>query len=307
MVLVVLVNYNTAHHTLACVASLRQRTHPGTSYRVVVVDNASAPADRAALQGLATQPEVLLCHSAVNLGFAGGNMLGYRTAAPTVRPTYVFLLNNDTLLRTDCLTELSALLAAQPKIGLAAPQMYGRQGEWQETAGYFPTLADKVLGRTFTRAVGLGHHPPRNARTTRQPYPADLVTGAAMFADAALFEQVGGLDERYFLYCEEEDLAWQVWQAGREVVVSPASEFTHLGGSSTAPGYPILREFYISLAYFLRKNFNPVQAWLVRWVFVGKLLFRARRARHYLRLARFLAQGAPEAASIRPVAAGERA
>ncbi|NML67367.1 glycosyltransferase family 2 protein [Hymenobacter sp. RP-2-7] len=304
MVLVVLVNYNTAAHTLACVESLRRHTRPETAYRVVVVDNASAPADRAALQALAARPEVLLCYSDVNLGFAGGNMLGYRTAAPTVRPAYVFLLNNDTLLRTDCLTELSALLAARPEIGLAAPQMYGRQGEWQETAGYFPTLADKVLGRTFTRAVGLGHHPPRNARTTHQPYRADLVTGAAMFVDAALFEQVGGLDAHYFLYCEEEDLAWQVWQAGREVVVSPASEFTHLGGSSTEPSYPILREFYISLAYFLRKNFSPAQAWLVRWVFVVKLLFRARRARHYLRLARFLAQGAPESASIRPVGAG---
>lgn len=303
MILVVLVNYNSAPHTVACVASLRSRTAPATAYRVVVVDNASAPADRAALAELAHQPEVLLCYSPVNLGFAGGNMLGYRTAAPTVRPTYVFLLNNDTLLRTDCLTELAALLAARPAIGLAAPQMFGARGEWEPSYGYFPTLADKVLGRTLTRALGLGHHPPRAARTARQPYRADLVAGAAMFADAALFERVGGLDEHYFLYCEEEDLAWQVWQAGREVVVSPASEFTHLGGSSTQPGYPVLREFYISLAYFLRKNFGPAQAWLVRWVFVGKLLFRARRAGYYLRLARFLAQGAPEADSIRPAAA----
>ena len=302
MILVVLVNYNSAHHTLACVRSLRQHTAPATAYRVIVADNASAPADRAALAALADFEEVEVCYSAVNLGFAGGNMLGYRTAAPKCRPTYVFLLNNDTLLRTDCLTELAALLAARPTAGLAAPQMFGESGKWTESYGFFPTLADKLLGRAFCRAFGLGHHPPRPARAARQPYLADMVTGAAMFADAALFEQVGGLDEQYFLYCEEEDLAWQVWQAGREVLVVPTSEFTHLGGRSSTPNYGLLREFYISLAYFLRKNFSPTQAWLVRWVFIIKLVFRARRGRHYLRLARFLAQGAPLSASIRPVA-----
>ncbi|MEJ7663019.1 MAG: glycosyltransferase [Hymenobacter sp.] len=92
MILVVLVNYNSAHHTLACVQSLRQHTAPATAYRVIVADNASAPADRAALAALANFPEVEVCYSAVNLGFAGGNMLGYRTAAPKHRPKYVFLL-----------------------------------------------------------------------------------------------------------------------------------------------------------------------------------------------------------------------
>jgi len=252
------------------------------------------------LQALSAFPEVELCYSPVNLGFAGGNMLGYRTATVQIRPTYVFLLNNDTLLRTDCLSELSALLTARPEVGLAAPQMFGPQGEWQESYGFFPTLADKLLGRALCRALGLGYHPPRAARAARHPYLVDMVTGAAMFADAALFEQVGGLDEQYFLYCEEEDLAWQVWQAKRQVLVVPTSEFVHLGGSSSTPDYAILREFYISLAYFLRKNFNPAHAWLVRWLFVMKLVFRARRNRYYLSLANFLAHNAPMTASIRP-------
>ena len=303
MILVVLVNYNSAHYTLACVQSLRQQTQAATAYRVVVVDNASAPADRAALAALADFSEVEVHYSVINLGFAGGNMLGYRTAAPKHRPTYVFLLNNDTLLRTDCLTELAALLAARPAVGLAAPQMFGAAGEWTESYGFFPTLADKLLGRAFCRAFKLGHYPPRPARAARQPYLVDMVTGAAMFADATLFEQIGGLDENYFLYCEEEDLAWQVWQAGRQVVVVPTAEFTHLGGRSSTPNHALLREFYISLAYFLRKNFSPIQAWLVRWVFIIKLMFRARRGRHYLRLARFMAQDAPMSTSIRPTAA----
>ncbi|GAA4500254.1 glycosyltransferase family 2 protein [Hymenobacter ginsengisoli] len=300
MIAVILVNYNSSAYTLACVQSLRQHTHPNTVYRVVVVDNASSPADKLMLQQLAVFPEVEVCYSDSNLGFAGGNMLGYRVAAAQRRPAYVFLLNNDTLLRTDCLTELTNLLTTHPQVGLAAPQMFGRKGEWQESYGFFPTLADKLLGRALCRALGLGHHPPRGARTAQQPYLVDMVTGAAMFVDAALFELVGGLDTEYFLYCEEEDLAWQVWQAGRQVMVLPTAEFTHLGGSSSTPGYGILREFYISLAYFLRKNFSPMHAWLVRWLFVVKLIFRARRNKQYLRLAKFLAQGAQMSASIRP-------
>lgn len=306
MILVVLVNYNSAGHTVACVESLRANTRPGTAYQVMVVDNASAPADRDALQALASYPEVTLCYSPVNLGFAGGNMLGFRTATAAGQPTHVFLLNNDTLLRTDCLTELATLLRTRPEIGLAAPQMFGPTGEWVESYGFFPTLADKLLGRALCRALGLGYHPPHPARAARQPYPADMVTGAAMFADAALFAHIGGLDEQYFLYCEEEDLAWRVWQAGRQVVVVPASEFVHLGGRSSQPSYGLLREFYISLAYFLRKNFSPVHAEAVRWLFVVKLIFRARRGRQYLRLARFLAQGAPMGASIRPAASAPK-
>ncbi|AWM33464.1 glycosyltransferase family 2 protein [Hymenobacter nivis] len=306
MILVVLVNYNSTGHTLACVESLRIHTQPGTAYQIIVVDNASAPAERDALQALAAYPEVEVCYSAVNLGFAGGNMLGFRTATATRQPTHVFLLNNDTLLRTDCLTELADLLTTRPEIGLAAPQMFGPEGQWLESYGFFPTLGDKLLGRALCRALGLGYHPPRPARAARQPYPADMVTGAAMFADAKLFARIGGLDEKYFLYCEEEDLAWRMWQAGRQVVVAPTSEFVHLGGRSSQPSFGLLREFYISLAYFLRKNFNPVHAEAVRWLFVVKLVFRARRGRQYLRLAKFLAQGAPMAASIRPTAAGPK-
>ncbi len=303
MILVVLVNYNSAAHTLACLDSLRRHTRSGTAYHVVVVDNASTATDQTALRAAAGFPEVTLCFSDLNLGFAGGNMLGYRTVSARWQPTHVFLLNNDTLLQTDCLTELSALLTADPAIGLAAPQMFGAEGEWLESYGFFPTLADKLLGRGLCRLLGLGRHPPRRARMAEHPYPADMVTGAAMFVDAALFERIGGLDERYFLYCEEEDLAWRVWQAGRRVIVVPGSRFTHLGGRSSEPSFGLLREFYISLAYFLRKNFNPVHAWAVRWLFVVKLIFRARRGRHYLRLARFLAQDAPMSFSIRPVAA----
>lgn len=160
MILVVLVNYNSAGHTVACVESSCANTQPGTAYRVMVVDNASAPSDRDALQALAGYPEVALCYSPVNLGSAEGSMLGFHTATAAGRPTYVFLLNNDTLLRTDCLTELTTLLNTRPGIGLAAPQIFGPTGEWVESYGLFPALADKLLGRTLCRALGLGYHPP---------------------------------------------------------------------------------------------------------------------------------------------------
>ena len=111
------------------VGSLRANTQPGTAYRFMVIDNASAPTDRDALQALAGYPEVALCYSPINLGSAKGSMLGFHTATAAGRPAYVFLLNNDTLLRTDCLTELTTLLNTRPEIGLAILQIFGPTGE----------------------------------------------------------------------------------------------------------------------------------------------------------------------------------
>ena len=307
MILVVLVNYNSAHHHTSVrkvVAPAHRAGHRLPRYRGRQCLRARRP--RRAGSAGPSFSEVEVCYSEVNLGFAGGNMLGYRTAAPKLRPDYVFLLNNDTLLRTDCLTELAALLAARPAVGLAAPQMFGEAGEWTESYGFFPTLADKLLGRAFCRTFGLGHHPPRPAQGRPPALPGRYGNRARHVRGRGRFlSKLAAWMSNYFLYCEEEDLAWQVWQAGRQVVVVPSSEFTHLGGRSSTPNYGLLREFYISLAYFLRKNFSPTQAWLVRWVFIVKLVFRARRGRHYLRLARFLAQDAPMTASIRPVAPPE--
>jgi len=115
MISVILLNYNSSRFTLDCVDSIIQQTQ-SADYEIVVVDNNSAPDDFSALQPLAQRPRLTLVRSRLNLGFAGGNMLGVQHADP--RAEFYYFLNNDTLLRTNVLTQLADFLNQNPGAGL---------------------------------------------------------------------------------------------------------------------------------------------------------------------------------------------
>ena len=163
-----------------------------------------------------------------------------------------------------------------------------------ESYGFFPTLADKLLGRALCRALGLDYHPPRPARAARQPYPIDLVTGAAMFADAALFTRIGRLDEQYFYIakkgtwrgaCGRPSARW--WYPRRNLCTwadAAASPGTACCANSTFRSHIFCAKTSV---LSMPKSCGGCSS---------RSSFRARRGRQCLRLAQFLAQGA----SIRP-------
>jgi len=291
---VVILNFNSAEHTLRCVEALRARS--ATMPEVLVVDNASAPADREKLSPLA-RSGVRLIQSGRNLGFSGGMMLGARQ----VDTDYCLLLNSDCEFQNDVLATLSDFMQSHPDAALCGTAMVDESGRPRSSFNYFPSLYHAIFGYGLSQLLNPRRYPDRRAQHT-EPLQVDVVSGAAMFMRCSVLKELGGLDTGYFLYCEEEDYALRVHRAGWQTWLVPAARVMHVGGASSqgAELKPRLQqEFYISFCRYLRLHYGPLYGLAYRLVMALKLLKRALTGRAPFSLIGFVLKGAPESASLR--------
>ena len=291
---VVILNYNSAEHTLRCLAALRAQSR--VVPEIVVVDNASAPADLQKLSRLA-QSGVQLIRSRKNLGFSGGMMLG----AQHTDADYVLLLNSDCEFRNDVLSILGSFMQAHPDAALCGAAQVDESGKPRSSFNYFPSLAHSLFGYGLSRLMNPRRYPDRRAEHA-EPLQVDVVSGAAMFMRCTVLKELGGLDTGYFLYCEEEDYALRVRRAGLQTWLVPGAEIMHVGGASSqgAELKPRLqREFYISFCRYLRLHYSPAYVLAFRLVTALKLSKRALTGRVPFGLVGFVLRGAPDAASLR--------
>lgn len=295
-VAVIILNFNSAAHTLSCVESLLRHTTALDSVSLVVVDNHSAPQDRALLSPLAAS-NVRLIDSERNLGFAGGMMLGARS----VEADYYFFLNNDCELQNDVIAILTDFMQSHQQTALCGTSMLDADGRPRSSFNYFPSLVLNLLGSGLLRWLHSDRYPDRRKRYT-QPIAVDVVSGAALFVRGTALKKLGGLDTGYFLYCEEEDFALRVKKAGWQTYWVPQAEIMHIGGasSSQAEMRPALqKEFYISFFRYLRLHHGWLYARVFRVVLGLKLLRRAFSGKAELALVVFVLRGAPEKESLR--------
>ncbi|WP_019989348.1 glycosyltransferase family 2 protein [Rudanella lutea] len=292
---IILVSYNSASYTIDCIESIRKETKDD-SYEIIVVDNNSEPADRDRLLSISETDKVKLVSSCINLGFAGGNMLGVQQARPDSE--YYFLLNNDTLFRNDVCGLLSAFLEINTQVGVCTPQTYKGDGSMDHSFAYFPSLGINVLGTAFMRLVEPNAYPDKKKEYT-EPITVPVVTGSAMFIRGSVLRQLGGLDTTHFLYCEEEDFCLRVKRAGWQSALVPAAQFVHFAGGSGSQSWTVRREFYISLFHYFRKYHSPIERAALRVFYALKNARKVFRDREFGRLAWFILRGAPMAESLR--------
>jgi GT2 family glycosyltransferase len=220
----VVVAYGPPQHLAACLAALG-------STRVVVVDNGQS----ADTQAVCAEAGVAYHATDVNRGFAGGVNVGLAQVDPHLD---VLLLNPDARIGWPDVLRLQAVLRSDPTLAAVAPQLTHPDGSAQRTAWPFPTPLTVWLD-----AVGLGdtHHGPT------------FVTGAVLLLRAEARAEVGGFDERYFLYAEETD--WQRRALGRDWRVRLVRDVgaVHVGGaSSESADERVRRSVRSSLAYARR-------------------------------------------------------
>jgi GT2 family glycosyltransferase len=227
---VVIVSFNTRDLLVQCIETLIAQAG-ALSYEIIVVDNASrdGSADRVAERF----PQAVLIRSAVNLGFAAANNLGFKSA----RGRYLVLLNSDAFVQPGALERAVRAMDADPSIGLGGARLIGRDGEWQPSARMFPSLIND-----FLTLSGLSARFPRSRffgrfdRTWADPMvPADVdwVPGAFSIMPRALLDSVGPFDDSFFLYYEEVDLCRRVRAAGLRVRYWPDVVVIHIGGESS--------------------------------------------------------------------------
>jgi GT2 family glycosyltransferase len=243
------VSWNTRALTLAAIGTLLSDARAsGLALRVVVVDNASADGSADAVR--AAFPDVELIASVENLGFVRANnlaleRLGFRTrggpAAPDA-PRAVYLLHPDTETPAGATRTLFDALMARAEVGMAGPALRYGDGGFQHAAFAFPGL--RQLWAEFFPIPGRWREGRFNGRYPRaayagcQPFAVDFVLGAAMMVRREAVERVGGLDEAFFMYCEEIDWAWRMRRAGFSALCVPAAVVVHHGGQSSGQVRP---------------------------------------------------------------------
>jgi N-acetylglucosaminyl-diphospho-decaprenol L-rhamnosyltransferase len=260
-------------------------------HETVVVDHGSTDGTLALVRE--RFPEVRIVEQA-NLGFGGGNNRGLReTEAPLV-----CLLNSDAWFTGDGLDRLVAVAEAHPAAALVGPRLRNPDGSLQRSVRGFPTLWGLATEYLFlrklaprSRALNPLYAGEFDHETERE---ADYLYGACLLVRRAAAEEVGGLDEDFFMFSEEVDWAYRFRQAGWKVLFTPAAEVVHVGGASH--GGRLFRENVRGHLRFLAKHRGPRYAEaarrLLRLALLARgVLFRGERGRQYRDAARWLGSG----------------
>ncbi|MGH8426588.1 MAG: glycosyltransferase family 2 protein [Gammaproteobacteria bacterium] len=291
---IIVLNYNGAELTRACVKSILAHTVSSLDYAVLVVDNGSAADDRERLAKLAGLPRVRVVTSRINLGFGGGHMFGLQFLVAD----YYLFLNSDCLFENDVAGALVDFMEHNPRAGLASGVTLDRHGSFRANYHPSPNLTELLFGRAFARRFNPARYPDRRNEPIA-PLVVEVVGGAALFVRAEAFFEIGGFDPAFFLYCEEEDLALRLRKAAWSVWVVPAARLVHEGGGSTPKDPVHRREFFISFLHYLRKHHGWPAVLAFRVLYCLKLLRRTRHESGAASLAWFVLMGAKPAASLR--------
>lgn len=245
---VIIVAYNCRDELARCLESLAADP---TAPEMFVIDNASRDATADMVRG--RFPAVTLIANAENRGFAAANNQGLARATGR----NVLFLNPDTVVHAGALAGLVKTLDADATIGACGPQLLNADGSVQPSARMFPSMAALLYQYTPLRVLPFLKGAYRRHKLKdfdfRSPRDVDVVMGAAFCVPRRVLDQVTGMDERFFVYLEEMDLAKRIKDAGYRVRFEPCGRITHIGGVSAATATANL--YYCrSLLRYVRKH-----------------------------------------------------
>jgi GT2 family glycosyltransferase len=289
---VIIVNYNSTSYLLRCLGSIYEARVSG-GVKVLVQDNGSADE---VTRIRAEFPEVILHENGVNLGFGKAVNRGFTGCCSR----YVMVLNPDTVVSSGFFEAVLHYMESNPDVGILGPKITDPNGSVQGSARSFPTVLTGLFGRScFLSRCFPGNALSRNnilacASDGRSPMEVDWVSGACMVVRKRAVDDVGLLDERFFMYWEDADWCRRMWESGWKVVYFPeACVVHHVGGSSKSARFRSLVEFHRSAYRLFAKHANgpkrllkPLAFWtlglrllvLLCWHGVRKVIATSARA-----------------------------
>jgi N-acetylglucosaminyl-diphospho-decaprenol L-rhamnosyltransferase len=256
---IVILNWNTRDLLVRCLSDVNQAIG-GLDAEVLVVDNASSDGSQALVRE--RFPQVKLVANRENAGFAKGNNQGLTIS----NGRYALLLNSDAFASPGAIQAMVKLADSQPRAGIVGAQLINADGSFQASYTPFPNLWRELLILSGLGRLMYGRwYPSRGPEEDKGPQIVDYVEGACLLVRRKAFEEVGGLDEAYFMYAEEVDWCYTMRAKGWQVWYQPAAKVTHLGGGSSR-NRPFQREadLYRSRVRFFRKHYGDAAAWLLK-------------------------------------------
>ena len=253
MVAIVLVNYNGADDTIECVRSLQNLDYK--DYKIIIVDNKSCDDSIQKLQSLSKEKNIILLQTENNKGFSAGNNIGIRYALSQLNSDYVWLLNNDTIVSHNSLSELLKGFENIKDVGITTAKTY----YWKNKKMIW------YAGGSISRKTARTEHWHYNEielndkQNKGNNIPVSFASGCCMLIKREVFEKVGNLDETYFLYEEDADYCLRIAAAGYTIIYRPSAVIYHKVNASTgkAPG---------TVQYYSIRN----KLWLIQKNYKGK-------------------------------------
>jgi GT2 family glycosyltransferase len=261
-----LVNWNNRDHLRQCLDSIRSADLPIT-HEIVVADHASTDGS---LEMLAEgYPEVTVIRNEGNVGVARGNNQCIRHSTGR----YVYILNNDTVVNRASIMAMVSFLESHPEAGAAGGNLLNPDGSLQASFCHFPTLREELLIVTH-----LGRQLNRYFPYHDGPWPAvrevDWLSSASIVVRRAAIEEIGLIDESFFVYSDETDWQYRLWQAGWKVYYLPEVTTIHYGGASFEPGGVRYALVYRGRMLFARKHYSRWYSLIQRLIFGAAALGR---------------------------------
>ncbi|CAH8248965.1 glycosyltransferase family 2 protein [Paenibacillus melissococcoides] len=266
---IIIVNYNTKQLTLNCIESV-YRSVTDFQYEVILIDNASRDDS---VQVFRQQcPQVELIANEQNLGFSKANNQGMQIA----KGRYVLLLNSDTVIQPDTLDVMIRFMDEHPEVGASGCKVVLPDGSLDKACRRgFPTPA-----ATFFYVSRLSKLFPKNPRINAyhredlnpdEAYPIDCLIGAFMMVRREAIDQVGMLDEQFFMYGEDVDWCYRIKQAGWVNYYYPKTQIIHYKrASSRNKPYKITYEFHRAIYVLYNKHFKKKYPfWVTALMYAG--------------------------------------
>jgi GT2 family glycosyltransferase len=280
--------HDDRHNLDCCLRALACGGH-----ELIVVDSASGDGVRELVRH--RFPAVRLVELDENRGYSAAANAGIRVASGR----YVLLLNSDAWPLGDAVERLVEFVDARPSVGVAGPRLVNLDGTLQRSVRGFPTLWRIATEFLFLRKLapwsralnafygaGVDH---------RASVETDFIKGAALLLRRDALDEIGGLDEAFFVFSEDVDLCYRMRAAGLKVMFVPEAVFVHVGGASTRPRWDrMFREQLRGHVVFFAKHHNLRQAAQARRImlaglFLRTVLFTGERRRTYRDAAAWLA------------------
>ena len=253
---IIIVAWNVREEIVNCLRSI-EANRPRENFEVIAVDNASSDGTVETIRR--NFPIAVLIPNNENRGFAAANNQGLMKS----HGDYILLLNPDTIVHPHSLDLLVEFMDDNADVGICGPKLLNSDGTTQPSVRRFPDFRSALYLYTVLKAWRLFRRQYRRYMmydfTYNEQADVDQVAGAALMTRRSIMNELGGMDERFFMYYEEVDYCYRVKKAGWRIVFTPSVTITHIGARS-ASQIPIENQqmFIASVLKFFRKNRGAV-------------------------------------------------
>lgn len=234
-VAILIINWNTYHHSRRCLKQLQNLNYD--NFNVIIVDNGSI--DNSGDKLSQEFPDFEYLTNSENLGFTGGNNTGLKFIKDKGFE-YVLLLNNDTYFDSDFLSPLVEVLENSAEIGAVQPLIYdfhNKNSVWH-AGGFFSSITGQCKSQKYVKDLN-------------SPYSTDWLTGCAFMIRSSVLKEVGFLNQTFFAYFEDVDWSIKIKKKGYQLQIVPNSVIFHEISASTKSQIKKKEGFISPMAHYL--------------------------------------------------------